>query len=402
MTKHENTPSSTSGTLPSQTNDQLSELVKECLAKIKEYKSGPWLPLKKVQCITKITELLLETCITPHLTESKINTSLLSYTDIINAVDAAIWQAEWVRYCGRTLEQVEEELVRVGPRDRSVTPNEGQTSKRQKVDIDTFPWVQRERISATLLNTSLMATLALLKLYTQDLKLMKVSILTSPRTPQFPTWNGRVSSQEQWSILTMSFQGCMLSPTITEKLSSSEEYSSSTEWLKQPRRSETWETGCKCFGFTQRQSPLFLPTERKNLRIMQSRLPLSLQLSLRPTIPSLSTTIRLSEPTLETCGTSSSLTSLSLRISDSTGFTHSDRDSEIQTLGAHLITVRGQATGPTTTVSDSMMGNAPTRPPAANTDIGVQAVEVSTQRRTVIREEAELQAQWPHYTHGFL
>ena len=35
---------------------------------------------------------------------------------------------------------------------------------------------------------------------------------------------------------------------------------------------------------------------------------------------------------LETCRTSS-LTSLSLRISDSSGFTHSDRDSEIQTLG---------------------------------------------------------------------
>ena len=88
MTEHANVPSPTSETLPSQTNDQLSELVKECLAKIEGYKLGPQLPLRKVQCITEITELLLETRITPHLTDSEINASLLSYTDII---DAVVW-----------------------------------------------------------------------------------------------------------------------------------------------------------------------------------------------------------------------------------------------------------------------------------------------------------------------
>ena len=107
-----------------------------------------------------------------------------------------------------------------------------------------------------------------------------------------PTWNGQVSSQERWSISTMSFWGCTPYPTTTEKSSSSEEYSSSTEQLKQPRRSETWETGHKHFGLTQRQSPLFSPTEGKNSMIMQSRLPLSLWLSPRLTIPSLSTTIK--------------------------------------------------------------------------------------------------------------
>ena len=167
-------------------NDQLSELVKECLAKIEEYKSGPWLPLRKAQCITETTELLLETRITPNLTDSKINASLLSYTDIIDAVDAAIWQVEWVGYHGRAFGQIEEEPDRVGPRDRSVTPDEGQTSKRQKVNVNTFLWVQRERISAMPLNVSLTAMLTLLKLYAQDFKLTKSSILTSPRMPQFP------------------------------------------------------------------------------------------------------------------------------------------------------------------------------------------------------------------------
>ena len=90
MTEHGGAPSSTSGTLPSQTNNQLSELVKECLAKIEEYKQGLRLPLKKVQCITKITELLLETHVTPCLTDSEVNASLLSYTDIIDATDAVI------------------------------------------------------------------------------------------------------------------------------------------------------------------------------------------------------------------------------------------------------------------------------------------------------------------------
>ena len=76
--------------LPSQTNDQLSELAKECLAKIEEYKQGPRLPLKKAQCITEITELLLKMHVTPCLTNSEVNTSLLSYTDIIDAADAAM------------------------------------------------------------------------------------------------------------------------------------------------------------------------------------------------------------------------------------------------------------------------------------------------------------------------
>ena len=90
MTEHGDAPLSTSGTLPSQTNDQLSELAKECLAKIEKYKQGPRLPLKKAQCITEITELLLEVHITPCLTDSEVNASLLSYTDIIDAADAAI------------------------------------------------------------------------------------------------------------------------------------------------------------------------------------------------------------------------------------------------------------------------------------------------------------------------
>ena len=79
-----------SETQPSQTNEQLSEPMKECLTRIEEYKVGLNLPLKKVQCITKVSKILLRMCITLSLTESKINSSLLIYITIIDAADAAI------------------------------------------------------------------------------------------------------------------------------------------------------------------------------------------------------------------------------------------------------------------------------------------------------------------------
>ena len=90
MTEHGARPSIPSETQPLQTNKQVSELVKECLARIKEYKVGQHLPLKEVQCITKVTKILLGMHITPSLTKSKINTSLLTYITIIDATDAAI------------------------------------------------------------------------------------------------------------------------------------------------------------------------------------------------------------------------------------------------------------------------------------------------------------------------
>ena len=217
-----------------------------------------------------------------------------------------------------------------------------------------------------------------------------------------PTRNGRVSSQERWSISTMSFRGCTPSPTTTEKSSSSEEYNSSMERLKQRKRSKIQETGHRLFEFTRKQSSSSSPTERKNLKIMRSKLPLSSQLSPRSITQTLSTMIRQSEPALEMCGTSSSWTSLSSRISDSTGFTHLDRGSEIQTLGAHLIAAQGQAIDQMMTVLGSTTGNALIRPPAANTNIGVQAAEVDTRRRTAIREETELRCQRPHYTRRLL
>ena len=157
-----------SGTLSSQMNEQLSKLTKECLTKIEEYKPGPWLPLKKAQCITKITGILIKTNVTPLLTDSKINTSLLFYTHIINTTDATLQWAEQVGYWGRNFEQVEREPVRAAPRNRS---DKGQATKRQKVDIDAFPWVQCESILLGVATLIASCTLC------QDLKLKHIGTI---------------------------------------------------------------------------------------------------------------------------------------------------------------------------------------------------------------------------------
>ena len=167
-------------------SEQLSKIMRKCLAKIKAYKSGSCLPLVKAQCITDIARILIELTVTPPLAVSEINTSLLSYTDIIDNVDESLWQAERSGIWAENQEEDNHESIRLPPQNRSGTPDEGRTTKRQRVDSDEFPWVQQEGLSATPLNPSLAAMLTLLKLFMQDPKLAKASILTSPRAPQFP------------------------------------------------------------------------------------------------------------------------------------------------------------------------------------------------------------------------
>ena len=101
----------------------------------------------------------------PPLTDSKINASLLFYTHIINATNAILQWAEQVGYWGRNFGQVEREPARAALRDRSDMPDKGQATKRQKADIDAFPWVQCESILLGI--ATLIASCALC----QDLKL---------------------------------------------------------------------------------------------------------------------------------------------------------------------------------------------------------------------------------------
>ena len=71
-------------------SEQLSEITRKCLTKIEVYKSGLHLPLAKAQCVTEIAKILIESIVTLPLSISEINTSLLSYTDIIDNVDGSL------------------------------------------------------------------------------------------------------------------------------------------------------------------------------------------------------------------------------------------------------------------------------------------------------------------------
>ena len=64
--------------------------MRKCLAKIEAYKSGSHLPLVKAQCVTEIVKILIESTVTPPLSVSEINASLLSYTDIIDNADESL------------------------------------------------------------------------------------------------------------------------------------------------------------------------------------------------------------------------------------------------------------------------------------------------------------------------
>ena len=90
MTGHGNGPSSSSGTLPSQTSEQLSKITRKYLAEIEAYESGSRLPFEKVQCITKIVSIPTESTVTLPLSKSEINALLLSYTEIIENLDGSL------------------------------------------------------------------------------------------------------------------------------------------------------------------------------------------------------------------------------------------------------------------------------------------------------------------------
>ena len=64
--------------------------MRKCLTKIEAYKSGLCLPLAKAQYVTEIAKILIELTVTPPLSVSEINASLLSYTNIIDNVDGSL------------------------------------------------------------------------------------------------------------------------------------------------------------------------------------------------------------------------------------------------------------------------------------------------------------------------
>ena len=122
-------------------SEQLSKITRKCLTKIEVYKSGLRLPLTKAQCITKIMKILIESTVMPPLSVSEINTSLLFYTDIIDNADESLQRAEQSGVQAENWEEDDHKSIRLPLWNRSGTPDEGRTTKRQRVDSDEYPWV---------------------------------------------------------------------------------------------------------------------------------------------------------------------------------------------------------------------------------------------------------------------
>lgn len=174
----------------------------------------------------------------------------------------------------------------------------------------------------------------------------------------------------------------MISPLITERSSSLEEYRSSTESQRQRKRSRTQENALRHSEYTRRQSHSFSPIGRRNSKTTQSKLPLSSRLLLRPITLLLSTTIKPYEPTLGTYATSCSPTNRNSRTFDCTGSTHLGRDSRNLMLGVHRIEPQNQLSESTRTAYNLMRESVLTSPLPASIDTNACYVEVNTPRRT--------------------
>ena len=81
-------------------------------------------------------------------------------------------------------------------RSHSVDSSGGSPTKR-KIDVNAFAWVIRDEIDPPALSPSLAQTQASLENFSRDLKLAKVSLLNSPRLPQFPDteWTNLLSGR---------------------------------------------------------------------------------------------------------------------------------------------------------------------------------------------------------------
>ena len=156
-------------------------MVKKCLDIVGEYRKGDGTPLSKAATISKIADAL--TSISPELSEREANDSLGSYLSIIDQHDRT-QIAAGENGAGRS--QTADESG-IGSK-RGGSPGGAEPSKRQKNDDKDFPWVVREDLGLNLvLSDDLQKTLELLRAYAKDLKFTKLSILTAPFAPQFPS-----------------------------------------------------------------------------------------------------------------------------------------------------------------------------------------------------------------------
>ena len=120
---------------------------------------------------------------TPELAELEFNDALGTYQSMLKQHSLSVGGVG--RGQGDQDHETEEDPPAGGKRGASPGASDG-TGKRQKQDDTEFPWVIREHLSDVQLEGSLRSTLKLLKIFAQDLKFAKSSVINSSHAPPVP------------------------------------------------------------------------------------------------------------------------------------------------------------------------------------------------------------------------
>ena len=170
-----------SPTQSSTEDESTSQVAKECLKIIKDFRKSARRSIDKASATRDLIDALASS--TPELTEPEFNDMLGTYQSMLEQHNLSIGSVG--RDQGDQDHETEEDTLAGGKRGASPGAPDG-TGKRQKQDDTEFPWVVREQLSDVQLEGSLRTTLKLLKIFARDLKFAKSSVINSSCAPPFP------------------------------------------------------------------------------------------------------------------------------------------------------------------------------------------------------------------------
>ena len=157
-----------------------SQVAKECLKLVEDYRKGSWRSSDKAATTRDLIESL--TTSTLELSEADFNDSLGMYLSMLEQHNRSINDAAGVQRDG----DHKEEGSPLDGRKRGIFPGAPDGSgKKQKQDDMDFLWVIREQFLDCQLDGSLTRTLKLLKAFPRDHKFTKSSIINSLQAPPF-------------------------------------------------------------------------------------------------------------------------------------------------------------------------------------------------------------------------
>ena len=155
-------------------------MVKECLKIVDDFRKSARRLIDRASVTRDLIDTL--TSSTPELTELEFNDTLGTYLSMLEQHSLNIRGTRVDQEYHN--QEAEEDTLARRKRGASLGTPDG-TRKRQKQDDAEFPWVVREHLSDVKLDGSLRKTLKLLKVFAQDLKFTKSSVINSSPAPPF-------------------------------------------------------------------------------------------------------------------------------------------------------------------------------------------------------------------------